>query len=114
MYPSHFSPVSDGRGPKASLRQGAIMDLTIEQPWERQREVKPLAPIEPIDGKPESVKVAPWSRSRGCFSAYSLVIPKAAIASVKPTGELHFCCGKQFEVVEITFREDAQLGAADV
>jgi hypothetical protein len=90
-----------------------VKEITVDELLTQQQVVKPLATIEPIEGKPESVKVTPWVQSKGCLCASTLVIPKAAISSVSPTGETHYCCGKQLHVVEINFKEDAQLSVAE-
>jgi hypothetical protein len=44
----------------------------------------------------------------------ALIFPKAGIASVKPTGGKHICCGKRLEIAEITFAKDARISVAEV
>lgn len=89
-------------------------EMTVDQLLSQQRDVKPLATIEPVPDNPDSVKVTPWLRATGCLCSLSLIVPKAVIESVKPTGESHYCCGKRLEVVEITFKKGAQLPVTDV
>lgn len=73
-----------------------------------------LATIEPIPGRPEHVKLTPWRNGLGCLCQYAMEIPKAAIKSVRPTGDVHDCCGKLLRVVEVTFNIDAALSVGDV
>jgi hypothetical protein len=89
-------------------------DMTVDQLLAKQNEARPLATIEPVEGKPDAVKITPWLQSTGCLCASALVIPKAVIASVNPTGKTHHCCGKNLHVVEVTFATGAQVPVADV
>jgi hypothetical protein len=89
-------------------------EMTVDQLLAKQNEVKPLATIEPVEGKPDLVKVTPWLQSIGCLCTSALVFPKAVIASVNPTGKTHHCCGKSLQIVEVTFGKGAQVSVADV
>jgi hypothetical protein len=89
-------------------------EMTVDQLLAKQNEVKPLATIESVDGKPDLVKVTPWLQSTGCLCTLALVFPKAVIASVNPTGKTHHCCGKSLQIVEVTFEKGAQVAVADV
>jgi hypothetical protein len=70
------------------------------------------ATIEPLDADPKSVKVTPWAPGKGCLCHLSIVLPRHAIDSVNPTGDVHACCGKHLRVVEVTFKKD-QLPSVD-
>jgi hypothetical protein len=61
--------------------------------------------IEEVD--PSRVKVTPWLGKDRCLCEASYVIPKTAIVSVAPTGDLHSCCGSTLPVVEPEFEAEA-------
>ena len=89
-------------------------EISVDQLFAQQQHIRPLATIEQVDGKPELVKVTPWVKNMGCLCTLALVVPKIVITSVKTTGENHYCCGKQLEVVEVNFKKDASIAVADV
>jgi hypothetical protein len=89
-------------------------DLTVDQLLAQQQEMKPQATLEPVEGKPEVVKVTPWLPATGCLCHLALVLPKTAIASVRLTGEVHYCCAKRLQVVEVTFAKGAQVSVTEV
>lgn len=80
-----------------------------------QQDVQPLlrATVESTDD-PLVVKLTPYVPDVGCLCSGALLIPKAAIENVIPTGEAHICCGKQLSVVEINFVKHASIPVADV
>lgn len=57
----------------------------------------------------DRVKVTPWLPQVGCLCFASLDVPKSVIASVTPTGETAYCCGKTLQVLEIEFAETANV-----
>ena len=61
------------------------------------------ATIEPLPNDKSKVKVTPWTPRGGCHCGNSLEVPKAAIASVRPTESVHWCCGKGLRVAEVDF-----------
>lgn len=65
-----------------------------------------LATIEPVPDDAGSVTLTPWQSKIGCLCYLSLRVPRAAIASVTPTGANHACCGKIVRVVEVEFATD--------
>jgi hypothetical protein len=65
-------------------------EMTVDQLLEQQQEDKPLTTLEPVDGKPEFVRVTPWLRATGCLCTLALVIPKSLIAAVKLTRMRYF------------------------
>jgi hypothetical protein len=73
-----------------------------------------LATVELVDDKPEQCKLTPWAEGRGCLCSQALIIPRAAIASVKPTEHRHFCCGKVLVVVEVIFKEGSTIPIREI
>lgn len=72
------------------------------------------ATLEPIPNRPDHIKLTPWRGGLGCLCQYSIEIPKTAIRSVRPTGDLHDCCGKLLRVVEVMFNPNASLTLDEV
>lgn len=83
--------------------------LTLDELLESQSKVTVVATIEAIPGHTEKVKVTPWLKDQGCMCGVSVNISKTAIQSIRPTGDVHFCCGKSLKVVEITFTESKDI-----
>src|SRR6185295_5329002 len=73
-----------------------------------------IATVEPVKDEPDMVKITPWAKGVGCLCHLALKIPKAAIESVTPTGDIHYCCGKTLRVVEVQFREDSVISLTDL
>jgi hypothetical protein len=73
-----------------------------------------LATIEEVKEDPILIKVTPWRLGAGCSCKSSLLIPKEAIESVKPTGDTHYCCGKVLRVGEVRFKPGAKVGIEEV
>lgn len=88
--------------------------LTIDDLLTRQMEPLFVATIEAVDGKPDMVKITPWVASEGCSCYLSLQIPKRSLDGVTPTGDIHFCCGKSLQVVELHFKSGEAVGIDDV
>lgn len=72
------------------------------------------ATIEPIEGKPDFVKVTPWTPESGCLCHLSLTIRKSALEAVTPTGQSHICCGKTLKVAQLRFKKGEKLPLEDV
>lgn len=72
------------------------------------------ATIEPIDGKPDFVKVTPWTRTSGCLCHLALEVRKSSLDSITPTGDAHTCCGKTVKVVELHFKKGETIAIDDV
>lgn len=81
--------------------------LSVDELLATQQQTGSRATIEAVDGDPDHVTVTPWIQGAGCMCESSLRLPKAAIKSVVPTDERHFCCGKTLTVVEVTFADDS-------
>jgi hypothetical protein len=73
-----------------------------------------VATVEAIPGDAERVKVTPWVPGPGCLCHLAFTVPQGDIASVRPTGQTHYCCGKNLKVVEITFKEGATMKTSEV
>jgi hypothetical protein len=73
-----------------------------------------MATIEPIDGKPDFVKVTPWTQMSGCLCHLALEVKKSSLDSLTPTGDTHICCGKTLKVVELHFKKSETLAIDDV
>jgi hypothetical protein len=87
---------------------------SIDDLLTKQMEPLFVATIEAVDGKPDMVKITPWVASEGCSCNLSLQIPKRSLDGVTPTGEIHFCCGKSLQVVELHFKSGEAIGIDDV
>jgi hypothetical protein len=72
------------------------------------------ATIEPVTKDPTRVKITPWLPNAGCMCQFALEVPTKTVATVTPTGDRHFCCGKALRVVEVRFQSDAQISLADI
>jgi hypothetical protein len=59
-----------------------------------------LATVEPFGDK---VRVTPWRPSGGCRCHAALLVPKSTIASVEPTNDVEYCCGKALRVAKVEF-----------
>ena len=58
-----------------------------------------------LRGSPRWVTITPWTPKGGCLCQLAMVIPRSALESVTPTGEVHVCCGKRSEAVELHFKD---------
>jgi len=65
--------------------------------------------IEPIEGKPDSVKLTPWTPESGCLCHLSMTIKKSALEGVISTGQTHICCGKTLKVAQLRFKKGETL-----
>jgi hypothetical protein len=65
-----------------------------------------LATIEKIEGDPDRIRITPFLPGVGCLCFVALAVRKDAIGSLTTTDELHRCCGKTLNVVEVDFVED--------
>jgi hypothetical protein len=90
------------------------LKMSVDELLDEQSNSGLTATIEALPGDSKSVKVTPWLPSGSCLCENSIEIPKSAIASVRPTGEKHACCGKLLSVVEVNFEKTATLPVADV
>lgn len=72
------------------------------------------ATIETVEGKPDSVKVTPWTPESGCLCHLSLTVRKSAVEAVTPTGQTHVCCGKTLKVVQLRFKKGETLPLEDL
>ena len=88
--------------------------VTIEQVLEEQTKTPLLVTVEAIEGKPEAVKVTPWSPIGGCNCSLSLELDKGLIEGVISTQMRHACCGQTFLVVELQFKDGASIGLREL
>lgn len=77
--------------------------MSVDALLEEQSRQRLRATIESVEGDPKLVKVTPWIVGAGCLCHLELKLPKASIKGVAPTGEIHHCCGKSVQVVEVNF-----------
>lgn len=73
-----------------------------------------LVTIEPILDQDSLVKITPWDEEFGCNCEYSFVVDKSKIDKIYKTEYTHRCCGKNLQVVEIVFVENATLKISDL
>lgn len=57
--------------------------------------------VRPVPGDDEQVTITPVDADGGCGCPSALVIPRAAVASMRLTGDTAMCCGRRLQVVEI-------------
>ena len=81
-----------------------LSDFLSQQTDQRQ---PLLATIESV-ANAQKVKVTPWRPHGGCKCSAALEIERLAVASVRPTNDVHDCCGSSRRVVEVEFVETAQ------
>jgi hypothetical protein len=72
-----------------------------------------LMTVEPVEEKPEVVKLTPQPGGV-CMCGLGIEVPKAAISNVIPTGDTVRCCGKVLRAVEVTFAEGASISLKDL
>lgn len=79
--------------------------LSLEELLKRQEKGGLLlATIEQAE-QPDYVKITPYAQNLGCLCSFTITVQKLHIKSVTPTGETHFCCGKQLLVTTIEFTD---------
>ena len=76
--------------------------------------VELTATVEPVAGKPDQVKITPYSAGGGCGCSRSFQISTNDIEDVAPTGATVWCCGKQMKTAKVTIRRSASLPIHDV
>src|SRR5205814_9948881 len=52
---------------------------------------------------PDHVNVTPWVKGQGCLCGARLKLPRSSIADIKPTDQVHLCCGNNHTVFAIKF-----------
>lgn len=62
----------------------------------------------------DRVKITPWVADGGCLCRLAFELAKDAIDHVVPTGNVHACCGKVFQVVEVHFKQDYSVPITEV
>ena len=87
--------------------------ISIEVFLAEQSSEKYTATVEATDD-PGFVKVTPFTIGGGCLCSTALIVPKALIESVIPTGDKHPCCGKLLRVVEVKFKDGASLPISEL
>jgi hypothetical protein len=86
----------------------------IDEFLEEQDKAQFLATIEPVREDAKLVKITPWRPAGGCMCHASMKIPKEAVVSVSPTGDIHLCCGKSLKVVEVEISEAKTIPVSHV
>jgi hypothetical protein len=104
--PSKHCPIFAGNRMPEKMSLDEHLSAQTKQPC--------IATVEVINDSPEFVKVTPWVRGGGCLCSMALRLPKSAIASVSPTGDAHYCCGKALRVVAVEFKEKSTIGLSDL
>ena len=59
-------------------------EMTVDQLLTEQQEVRPLATLEAVEGKPDVVKITPWQRATRCMCGFALVVPKVRLFLSNP------------------------------
>lgn len=77
--------------------------ISLDELFRVQQESGNTATIEAIAGDDTAVRITPWRKHGGCACRHMMKVPKAAIAELTRTGEVHECCGQTLQVVAITF-----------
>jgi hypothetical protein len=106
-----MTELKSGKGGGGAGEAGA---LSVDELFDLQSRHHIKGTVEPVGDDGQLVKVTPWFPFSGCLCQLALVVPKAVIDKVKPTGESHQCCGKTLQVVEITFKEDGTMPVKQV
>lgn len=88
--------------------------LSIDELLSKQVEPSLLATVEAVQDKPELVKITPWRAAAGCLCHLSLRIPKGLLDGATPTGDMHVCCGKTLQVVQLHLKTGESLNLEDV
>ena len=85
-------------------------EMKIDEFLDKQQTSTIAMTAEVVVDDDKMVKLTPWISGSGCLCHAAITIPKADIDRVKPTGEVHHCCGKRLGVVEVHFKKDASIG----
>lgn len=88
--------------------------MSLDELLSHQSLLTSVATVEAVEDEENLVKITPWVRGVGCLCNLALKLPKESIASVTPTGDMHFCCGKSLRVVEINFNEGSSISLRDL
>jgi hypothetical protein len=89
-------------------------EMSLDALLAEQQRPMVIGTIEPVPAEPAVVKITPWVEGRGCLCQFSFKVPKDAVQSVRPTGQVHHCCGKTLRVVEVKFKEDASITVGEL
>jgi len=91
-------------------------DMKLDEFFEVQQRaaVRLRGTVERLPDDSLRVRVTPWFPNVGCLCDQSITIPTSAIDDVRPTDDVHVCCGKRLVVVEIEFASGAQVNLSDV
>jgi hypothetical protein len=82
-------------------------EISIDELLDKQSSSSAIrATVERIEGDDSRVTITPYIQGIGCLCNRSLSVPKAAVASIRTTDDVHTCCGKQLSVVEISFGDE--------
>ena len=73
-----------------------------------------LGTIEPVDGKPDLIKVTPWVAGLGCLCNRAIEVPKTSVEFVRRTDDRHTCCGKVFDVVEVHWAKESLMPISEL
>ena len=107
-------PNSNFRKGQIHMKEAAKKEkLKLDDFLSEQAKGELVGTLEAVGGNADKIKFTPWRPGAGCQCSASLELPKTAIASVSPTGDVHHCCGKALKVVEIDLDESA-ISARDV
>jgi hypothetical protein len=88
--------------------------ISVDEVLSDQLKTSFSATVEAIEGKPDLVKITPWTAASGCLCRLSMNINKSSLEGVSPTGDTHVCCGKTLKVVELHFRKGESIALEDV
>lgn len=91
-----------------------MKEISLDELLSQQQQGLFLATVEPVEDQPEDCKLTPWVEGQGCLCSLAVVIPRAAISSVKLTENRHYCCGKLLFVVEINFQQGSSIKLDDL
>src|SRR4051794_39310495 len=88
--------------------------LSLDDLLTEQAKVSTRAVVEAVPGKPDQVKVTPWIPGLGCLFNLAMELPKDSIDSISQTDQAFHYGGRPMRVVDVKFREEANLPLAEV
>ena len=72
-----------------------------------------LATIELVHDDDHLISISPFTNDEsGCNNSF--IVRKENVEWVKKTGQVHYCCGNQHDVVEIGFKEGASISLKEL
>lgn len=88
--------------------------MSLDEYLEAEEPSSARVVLDLVPDAPDLVRVSRWSAGGGCGCGRGFDVPRALIASVRPTGETHFCCGGTHRVCTVEWAPGASVPVANL